>query len=201
MRSLPKVILSHSESLNEGGVIAPKEFLHLGSRAAVDQALSRLVKAGHLLRVARGIYAVPVRTERTVRAPSTESVVKAIAALGKQTIAASGAHAAKSLGLTRVVPDQEVYLTSGKKKELQIGERTIALQHAPYWLLSLGSTPAGNALRALDWVGEGQADSASKALNRKLAKDQWDMLISVRASLPSWMAAALGRASAREALR
>lgn len=44
--SLPEVILRHAQALPEGGVISPKEFLHLGSRYAVDQAMSRLVKAG-----------------------------------------------------------------------------------------------------------------------------------------------------------
>ena len=59
MSSLPQSILSHAQSLPEGGVVSPKEFLHLGSRAAVDQALSRLTKEGKLLRVARGTYVTP----------------------------------------------------------------------------------------------------------------------------------------------
>ena len=37
-------------------VCTPKDFLDLGSRAAVDQALSRLVKAGRLRRVGHGLY-------------------------------------------------------------------------------------------------------------------------------------------------
>ncbi len=201
MRSIPSAILERSQSLAEGSVIAPKEFLHLGSRAAVDQAFCRLAKAGQLLRVARGIYAALVRTQKDQRAPSTESVVKSIGLQGKQAIAVSGAHAARVLGLTRARPIREIYLTSGRGKQLQIGDRDVTLLHAPYWMLSLGSTPAGDALRALAWMGEEQADRSTKALRRKLAKDQWEMLTSVRASLPSWMAAALGKASVRKAMR
>ena len=52
MATLPESILLHAQSLPEGGVLSPKEFLHLGTRAAVDQALSRLTKEGQLLRVA-----------------------------------------------------------------------------------------------------------------------------------------------------
>ena len=44
----------------EGSVLSPREFLHLGSRAAVDQVFSRLIKQGELLRIARGLYAAPV---------------------------------------------------------------------------------------------------------------------------------------------
>ena len=58
--TLPESIVSHARSLPEGGVLSPKEFLHLGSRVAVDQAFSRLVKAGKLLRVVRGTYVAPV---------------------------------------------------------------------------------------------------------------------------------------------
>ncbi|MGU1856449.1 DUF6088 family protein [Pseudomonas aeruginosa] len=67
MRSLPKAILERSQTLTEGGVLTPKEFLHLGSRAAVDQAFCRLVKIGRLLRIARGIYSPPVRVRETLR--------------------------------------------------------------------------------------------------------------------------------------
>jgi hypothetical protein len=44
MATLPESILLHAQSLAEGGLLSPKEFLHLGSRAAVDQAMSRLTK-------------------------------------------------------------------------------------------------------------------------------------------------------------
>ena len=86
MRSIPQAILERSQSLKEGEVLAPKEFFHLGSRAAVDQVLCRLVKAGQLMRVARGAYVALVRTKNRTRAPSTASVVKSIAAQGKQGI-------------------------------------------------------------------------------------------------------------------
>ncbi|EAA3799486.1 hypothetical protein DOQ73_24895, partial [Salmonella enterica subsp. enterica] len=127
MRSLPKAILERSQILAEGGVLAPKEFLHLGSRAAVDQAFCRLVKSGHLLRVARGIYSVPVREEESLRPPSAGSVVQAMAAQGKQIIVRSGAHAAKSLGLTRVAPGPEEYLTTGRDKQLDIGGQNVGI--------------------------------------------------------------------------
>jgi hypothetical protein len=39
-------ILSQAQSLPEGGMFSPKEFLHLGSRGAIDQTLSRLAREG-----------------------------------------------------------------------------------------------------------------------------------------------------------
>ena len=67
MATLPESILRHAQSLPEGGVVSPKEFLHLASRAAVDQALSRLAKAGQLLRVGRGAYVAPVSSRFGIR--------------------------------------------------------------------------------------------------------------------------------------
>lgn len=42
MPSIPQAIVERCRSLAEGVVLAPKEFLHLGSRSAVDQAFSAL---------------------------------------------------------------------------------------------------------------------------------------------------------------
>lgn len=60
MNTLPETILEQARSLPEGSVLSPKEFLHLGSRDAVDQTFSHLSKAGKILRVARGAYVAPV---------------------------------------------------------------------------------------------------------------------------------------------
>lgn len=45
MSSLAQSILTIAQSLPEGGLLSPKEYLHLGSRAAVDQTSSRLSRA------------------------------------------------------------------------------------------------------------------------------------------------------------
>ena len=61
MSSLAQYILTKANQLPEGGVFSPKEFLHLGSREAVDQTFTRLVKGKKLLRVGRGLYTLPLR--------------------------------------------------------------------------------------------------------------------------------------------
>ena len=72
MFTLPESIHLHAQTLAEGGVLSPKEFLHLGSRAAIDQALSRLTKEGKLMRVARGTYVCPVSSRFGTRAPAPD---------------------------------------------------------------------------------------------------------------------------------
>ena len=57
-------------------VCMPGDFLDLGSRAAVDQALSRLVRRGALPRAGRGVYVLPVESRFGRRAPSVDKTVE-----------------------------------------------------------------------------------------------------------------------------
>jgi len=53
MQRLADQILTHAEGLPEGAPLAAKCLLHLGSRAGVDQALSRLAERGEGFTCAR----------------------------------------------------------------------------------------------------------------------------------------------------
>ena len=108
MSQLAQTVLSAAQSLPEGGLLSPKEFLHLASRAAIDQTLTRLTKEGQLLRLGRGVYALPVNGRFGSRPPSAESVVDAIEATSGEVVVASGAAEANALGLTTQVPTREV---------------------------------------------------------------------------------------------
>lgn len=193
---LPETILLHAQSLPEGGVLSPREFLHLGSRAAIDQALSRLSGQGKLLRVARGVYVAPVSSRFGVRSPAPEKVVLSMAAQNGELVAPHGATAANALGLTQQVPIREVYLTSGRTRKLKLGRSEVLVKHVPSWMLALGTGPAGAAVRALAWMGQAQVAQSLVALRRNLPPTEWRTLASSRAALPSWMAQAIGEEAA-----
>ena len=197
MRTLPEIILQQAQSLPEGGVLSPKEFLHLGSRAAVDQAFSRLAKAGKLLRVARGVYTALVTTRFGTRSPAPEKIVKALAEQSGEIVVPHGASSANVLGLTRQVPIREVYLTSGRSRKLRFGQSEVLLKHAPHWMLALGARPAGAAVRALAWMGPSHAGTSLASLRHTLPHAEWQALASTRAMLPGWMAQAIGTEAAR----
>jgi hypothetical protein len=191
MSQLALSILSQAQSLPEGGLLSPKEFLHLGSRAAIDQTLSRLAREGKLLRVGRGTYALPVQGRFGVRPPSTEAVVEAIESTSGETVVASGAAEANALGLTTQVPTREVFLTSGPSRRLKLGNREVELKHGNRWQMLLGKRPAGKAIRALVWLGPEQAPMALEVLRSKLPSQEWEAMRQARAGLPSWMAKAV----------
>lgn len=197
MTTLPESILLHAQSLSEGGVLSPKEFLHLGGRAAVDQALSRLTKDGKLLRVSRGTYVAPVSSRFGTRAPAPERVVEALAAQSGEVVTPHGASAANALGLTQQVPIREVYLTSGRTRKLKLGRSEVMVKHVPRWMLALGTGPAGAAVRALAWMGPTHIGESLAILHRTLPASEWRALASARAALPSWMARAIGEETVR----
>ena len=195
--TLPESIVHHARSLPEGGVLSPKEFLHLGSRAAVDQAFSRLSKEGTLLRVARGSYALPVSSRFGTRAPSPAKVVESLATRSGEIVVPHGAAAANALGLTQQVPTREAYLTSRRTRRLKLGRTEVAIKHAPRWMLALGPGPAGAAVRALAWMGAPHVHKSVATLRRTLPAMEWRTLIAHRAALPSWMARAIGEEATR----
>lgn len=195
MSQLAETILAAAQKLPEGGSLSAKEFLHLASRAAIDQTLARLTRQGQLLRIRRGTYVTPVLSRFGVRSPSTEAVLKELESRSGELIVASGATEANALGLTTQVPTQEVFLTSGRTRKFQLGNRIVELKHGRQWQLALGKRPAGRAIRALAWLGPEQASSGLKMLQTKLPPAEWSAIQAARSLLPSWLAIAVSEAS------
>ena len=79
MTRLTEQILAHATGLPEGAPVSAKSLLHLGNRAAVDQALSRLSERGQLIRAGRGVYLRPIASRFGARMPSVEQAVEALA--------------------------------------------------------------------------------------------------------------------------
>jgi hypothetical protein len=194
MSHLADNILSTAQTMPEGGLLSPKAFLHLGSRAAIDKTLSRLAQDGKLMRLSRGIYVAPRHGRFGSRPPSTESIVRTIEASCGETVVASGAAEANALGLTTQVPIREVFITSGASRTLNLGNRCVELKHGNRWQLLLGNRPAGKVIRALSWLGPEAAPEALKQLRSQLSEPEWEVLNGARAMLPSWMAKVISEA-------
>jgi hypothetical protein len=195
MARLTEQIQAYAAGLPEGTPVSAKGLLHLGNRAAVDQALSRLAERGHLIRASRGVYLRPVTSRFGTRAPSVEQTVEALAAQRGETIVPNGAAAANALGLTTQVPVRSVYLTSGRNRKMNLGKQVVELRHAPRWQLALANRPAGQAVRALAWLGPENTETALKTLKRKMPPGAFDELVAAATQLPTWLAQSVGRAA------
>jgi hypothetical protein len=186
--SVAEQILAYAATQPEGTPLTAKGLLHLGTRAASDQALSRLSRAGKLIRSGRGLYVRPVESRFGTRAPSPESVIAEVAKLRGETVATHGAAAANHLGLTTQVPMRSVYLTSGRSRRLKLGAQSIEFKHAPRWQLTNAGRPSGEVVRALAWAGPSHAHEALARIKRELPAEVRRELFASRSALPEWLA-------------
>ncbi len=186
--SLPNQILQHAEGLPEATPLCPGGLLHLGNRAAVDQALSRLAKSGRLLRICHGVYMRPVETRFGRCGPSIGKALRNLSALWGETFVPCGGSAANRLGLTTQNPVREVYLTSGRNRRLRFGAITVELRHAPRWQLTGPHRKAGDVIRALAWLGPSEVVESLDAILPALSAQDLEELSVARAVMPIWMA-------------
>ena len=140
------------------------------------------------MRICQGVYVRPIQTRFGLRAPSIDKVLSSLSALWGETIVACGGMAANSLGLTNQVPVRSVYLTSGPNRRLKLGGLTVELRHSPRWQLTSPHRPAGDAVRALAWLGPKEVHEGLEAVRNKLSAEDLRELAASRATMPSWMA-------------
>jgi len=191
--TVAETILAEAKTLPEGAVISAKELLHLGNRAAVDQALSRLGRSKKLMRIGHGLYVRPVESRFGIRAPAPEKVVARLAETNAETVAPHGAAAANRLGLTTQVPTKVIYYTSGPNRRIKLGAQIVELKHAPNWMLLSGAGRAGEAVRALAWIGKQHASEALSKLKRTLSEAEVNELVARRRVLPGWLSQSISR--------
>ena len=191
-------------SAHDGGewVCTPKDFLDLGSRGAVDQALSRLVKAGQLRRAGHGLYDKP-RISSVLNRPAPAELDAAIAALARRDgvrVMPDGLVAANQLGLTNAVPAQVSYVTDGHSRTLEIDGRTVRFRHAGPRVMQWAGRPAAPVVQALRWLGpRAAADGRVVATLRSRLPDEVKLdLLRHGRDLPGW-ALPLARSIASDA--
>ena len=171
-------------------VCTPKDFLDLGSREAVDQALSRLVQAGQLRRVGCGLYDMPRFSDILKRhAPvDLEAAISALARRDGVRIMPDGLMAANRLGLTNALPAKASYVTDGYSRILKIGGWTVRFRHAGPSVMRWAGRPSAPVAQALRWLGPAAADArALSALRRQLPDVVKRDLLQNSRDLPSWM--------------
>jgi hypothetical protein len=178
-----------------GKVFSPVDFLHLGSRAAVDKVLSRLTASGELRRVARGLYDVP-RTHAVLGPllPSAEDIAKAIADKGSLRLQPSGAYAANLLGLTEQVPMKLAFLTDGVSRTVYIGKQSILLKHTTPRNMATAGRVSGLVIQALRHVKRPHIDDEVIAtLKTRLTAQDRAVLLADAPLAPVWIADVMRR--------
>ncbi|MFA6242718.1 MAG: DUF6088 family protein [Candidatus Hydrogenedentales bacterium] len=188
--------MSTTESIREkvlqyplGHPIMLREFLAYGGRAAVDQALARLVRVGILTRPARGVYTRPKRNPYVGEVfPEPMKVAEAIARETGSAVQVHGAEAARRMGFTTQVPNRPIFYTSGPNRRFRLGEMEVVLKHVSPRKLALAGRPAGVALTALWYLGKDAVDAKTiEHVHAQLTPEEFTALMSVSFLMPGWM--------------
>ena len=188
-QSIDKKILSRIYGNGRGHVSTPKNFFDLGNRAAVAQALSRLVKNGKLKRIARGLYEYP-RTNPLLGelSPDLEKVAAAMAGREGIRLQPTGAYAANLLHLSEQVPMKMVFLSDGVSKIATIGNQSIELRKASPKRMQLAGKISGIVFEALREIGkEHLTNQHVRILQHTLTGEQKGKVHHDLRESPAWM--------------
>ena len=180
-------------------VWTPSDFVDLGSRAAVDKALQRLVPTGELRRIDRGLYDRPRKNSLTGRptVPDYRAVIRAVTRRDQARAVVDGMTAANDLGLTTAVPARIEVLVDARLKPIKLGNQEIHFKHAAPSRLYWAGRPAMRVVQALHWMQDMLAQDSERqrvdtALRGLFADPQHGQAIrdDLRAglsALPIWM--------------
>ncbi len=162
----------------------------LGGRAAIDQALSRLVRQGTILRVGRGLYVLP-RVSSLLNQPMTTSVdslARAWASRNGLRIVPSGAHAANLLRLSCQVPARIIYYTNGRTQTIRLGNTPVRFLNRGPKTMDVSGRIAPYIFQALRWMGRRGMTPANISLLQTSLKqrDKSDLIRNIRYA-SAWM--------------
>lgn len=188
---IASILWQQVKYLPKGRPFSSQRFSGLGSRSAVGRAIGRLVSAGELERITRGIYMRPKISPYVGRVrPSPLAVIRVIAKQNHETIQVHGAEAVRAFGLSTQMQIQPVLYTSGSSREIRFGAQTIRLRHVAPEKLQHAGTKVGLAVVALFYMGRKGTNPTSVAkIKSELTPAELKQLAASK--MPAWMSKAL----------
>lgn len=164
-----------------------------GSRAAINQALSRLTNTEKIVRLARGVYMRPEQNRFVGQVlPEPFKVVEAMAKKTNEIIQVSDAEAARQFGLSTQVPAQPVFLTTGRSRRFNIGSLEVTLKHVSRKKIPFPESKVGLAILALWYLGKNQVTpQALEKIKKKLSLHEFEKFVSSKKYMPAWMSNAV----------
>lgn len=172
-----------------GSVFTPNDFLDIGGRNAVDQALSRLAAKGTIRRLARGLYEYPQEhPELGKLSPAIDKIAKALAGKDRIRLQPAGAYATNLLGLSEQVPAKVVFLTDGPSRTVKIGRQEIQLRRTTPRNMAAAGRLSGLLMQALRHLGKEHITPARvEHLKRTLPSRERQQLLKDIPLAPAWM--------------
>lgn len=181
-------ILQRAKRAGPDRVFTRSDFVDLGSTDAIGMAIQRLLKAGKLRRVARGLYDIP-RTHPLLGelSATSDAIAAAIARRDGIRLQTTEAAAANLLNLSEQVPGRIVYDADRRRRSVKVGQRTIEFRERAPRKMAAGQT-SGLVMAGLRSVGRNNVTPERLAHLRKILKpaDRRRLLQDLRFA-PAWM--------------
>ncbi|MGK5078786.1 DUF6088 family protein [Janthinobacterium sp. HLX7-2] len=168
MSELKSNISAMVEAAEPGQVWVPTDFTQLGNRDAIDKTLQRMVRAGELRRIDRGLYDKPKLSGLTKRptTPDYRAVTQAIARRDQLRLLVDGMTAANDLGLTDAVPARVTIHTDTRRRAIELDNLTIEFKQTAPSRLYWAGRPAMRIVQALHWLKDTLATERSAILSK-----------------------------------
>lgn len=189
MKAIDK-IREHLKKIPEGETFTTASLRHLASIDNVRQILNRLIKAGEIKRIARGVFIKPKHAANGGDVlPLVREITETIANATGETIAIHGAEAARQLQLTTQMPMRLILYTSGNTREIKIKNQSVLLKHVSPSKLIAPGTIAGTVISALFYLGQEQVSLETlQKIQNQLANKEFDTVLKEVNRMPAWMA-------------
>ena len=129
----------------------------------VKKTMAEMEKDGLLLRLAPGIYYLPIETRLGVLYPSVEEIVHAIAKRDHATVLPSANTALYQLGFTTQVPMNYEYLTNGAERTVRLEHNAVRLKHGVAANFAYRGRLMPVLHQALQAIGRANITAADKA--------------------------------------
>jgi len=199
-KPIDRRMLARIKAREGGFVFTSTDFLDLGSRHAVDKALSRMAAAETIRRISRGLYDVPCRHPIVgIAGPSIDNFAKALAAKRGTRMQPTGAYAANLLGLSDQVPAKVVFLTDGRSRRVRLDKLDIVFRQTSPRNMATAGRISGLVIQALRYLGKTHVNDVAVArLNRNLSAENKAQLIKDVNYAPAWIGKIIRQLAAKE---
>ncbi|PIZ03689.1 MAG: hypothetical protein COY58_08250 [Gammaproteobacteria bacterium CG_4_10_14_0_8_um_filter_38_16] len=184
------MIKQYIHELPEGKSFPSSSLRAFSTTDNIRQLLNRLVKAGEIKRVARGVFVKPKQSALVGEIlPSAFEIAVSLSKSTGETITVQGAEAARMLQLTTQVPMQPIFYTSGNTRVLKFNNTKVKLKHVnPSRLIAPGTTP-GLVICALNFVGrKNVTPNTIEKIKSVITEKEFIQTTQLSDKMPAWMA-------------
>ena len=172
------------KSLARGALFATRDCLNFGIRNTVDKALSRLVKIGYIMRIARGVFA---RSDSQPTAFKVRDIAAFKAGVYSKAIATHGADLAYRFGLLENANAESTFYVAGSSSSFNTILERIHFKRASAKRIATGEETVGTLIRALWYLRLPEPNEVMQQAVASLTESEQMDLVQAAPLMPGWL--------------